>query len=231
MKKHGFSKLLAAATLLVSSVFFPAQAGIIDIKASDLTTISTVGDLGGNDGRLSNGLYLLAESQGAPWLSYGLLKFDLSKIAASHLTSDGVLRLSVASIWPGSQISTFYSLHTLMQSYDPATVSYNNFGGYGNQIATDSGTFSNLSGAVAGELTFTLSKSLLQSWAADPSTNHGLLLRFVTYSSNKIHSDMTFATNGDRAPALTFSVAEPAGMLVPLFAFGLLLLRRRNCKQ
>lgn len=231
MEKRVFSKLLASAALLIGAALIPAQAGIISVKASDVTTISTVGSFGAENGRLKNELYMLSESQGAPWLSYGLLKFDLSNIASSSNLSDGEFKLSVASIWPGSIITAYYSLHTLVKAYHQDTVSYNNYGGFGQQIDTDSDTFNSANGQVNGELTFKLSQSLLQSWVADPSSNHGLLLRYTSYTSNKIHSDMTFAPNGNKAPTLTFTVAEPAGLFLPLCAFALALLRRRHIKQ
>lgn len=213
------------ATLCLSTVSLPAAALPITLAPVADTHI----DSAAPDANFSGDptIFVRRETQ-----THGLLHFDLFSLAGQGVAGDGVLSLFLESglaTEPGTRVIELYAVSI---DWDSGSVTYNNFGAApGLDIGSDTAAVPldvvdvpYSGGTDIGWFDWTVPGSLLNAWIADPSSNHGLLLRNSDGNSRALRFD---SLEGSRQPTLSFEAVPvpPTAVLLAAALLGLAVRR------
>lgn len=167
--------------------------------------------------------------------THGLLHFDLSSLAGQGVAGDGVLSLFLESGLATAPGTREIELYAVSIDWDAGSVTYNNFGATpGLDIGSDTAAapldvvdVPYSGGTDIGWFDWTVPGSLLNAWIADPSSNHGLLLR---NSAGNPRSLRFSSSESPEQPTLRFE-AVPGPPTAVLLAAALLGLAVRRAPQ
>jgi PEP-CTERM motif len=211
-----------------------ARADLAMVNPSADTYITEHPGLGGPDSNHASDTLLFSIRGTGPFLSFPLIRFDLTAFGGSTVTSPGTLQL-FANTGFLQDFPRLESVHQVLANYDPLTVTFNNFSPLGPGVhfdsdvgaALDSESFV-LNGANPGRyITWLIPASVLQQWIDTPASNNGLLLNNqITINA----SDVTFNSLENVDPPIlmfqTQTVPEPSALaLFGLVIVGALLYR------
>jgi hypothetical protein len=197
-----------------------AKADLNTLNPSADTYITEHPSLGGADSNHASDTLLFSIRGSGPFLSFPLVRFDLSSLAGTTVTGPGTLQLFANTGFP-QDFARIESVYQVLVNYNLLTVTFNNLSPLGPGVhfgsdvgsALDTESFVLNSANPARYITWSIPASLLQQWIDDPTSNNGLLMdNQITVNS----SDVTFnSVENIDPPILTFqtqAVPEPSAL-------------------
>lgn len=215
-----------------------AQGGVITAVAD--THLSTHPSLGGPGQNHGNDDRMFLIGPVTVYQASPLIRFELSSLAGTTLSSDVSLQLDVVGTHSGLESHSAVHVYEVLVPWDESTVNWNNFGANpGLQLGQDYSsvpldTLSPLTLNVGDVATFTIPVAKVQSWIDNPSTNFGVILVSSETNFNRdIHFGVREFGQAARLSSPQFvsaaSVPEPASLLVfGLGALGMFVVGRKN---
>lgn len=225
--------LLGAAVIAFGFGESWSQAAPITLTPSSDTYITEHAGLGGPASTHANDPTLYSIRGTGTFLTFPLIKFDLTPYAGMTVVGPVTLQLFTSTVFPQTS-PRVESVHAVLIGWNASTMTYNNFsplgpgvhGGSDVGAALDTRSFVLDGSNPSRYLTWTIPASLVQQWINTPSSNNGFLL------NNQITTntfDVQFnSSQGMNPPRLTFQVVVPepsrwllfGGFAASLFAYG-----------
>ena len=215
-----------------------ARADLITVNPSADTYITEHASFGGPDSNHAGDALLFSIQGTGPFLSFPLIRFDLSPFAGTTVTGPGTLQLFSDTIFPQGS-PRLESVHQVLINYSASSVTFNNFSPlapgvhFGSDVgaALDTESFILDGDNPARYIRWIIPAAVLQQWIDDPASNNGVLMN-NQIAANQF--DVTFnSVENSNPPILTFhtqAVPDSGGTLalLALSAFGALACFRRN---
>lgn len=231
------TRTLVLATVL-TSVAASAIAGTLTLRPSADTLLFNAADnpsLRATPHGDDEILFSVNVSDGS-YNYFPLLRFDLSSLAGSTVTSDATLTLYANG---GAPVQHQVYLVSLPEAFNEATTTFDTY----NSVALNTDRIGSnfISGASAtfttpptGLISFTLPEALIQSWIDNPSANLGIGIYQAPATSTDVNFLSRETANPAQQPVLTVTTVPEPASLAMVFAGSVAALacrRRRHARS